>query len=305
MKIHTGFSPELEKAHGSFEYPLTNDYMFRALFQRNNKALKGLISSLLRLPIDEIHSVEITNPIVLGDEYTDKEFHLDIKAELNHDKLINLEMQVTNFGNWPERSLSYLCRMFDNVCRGEDYQQVEPVIHISILNFTLFDDAPAFYSCNKLMDEKTHHLYSDKLSLNVLDLSHTELATEEDKLWKLDYWARLFKASTWEDLKMIASNDEYLTEASNTLYDMYNDFNIRERLRSREDYIIHQRRMDNTIKQQQEELEQQKEELILKDNALVEKDSQITEQASQITEKDSQIEQLLEEIARLKADQNK
>ena len=296
MNEYTGFSPELEKAHGSFDYPLTNDYMFRALFQKNNKALKGLISSLLRLPIDEIHSVDITNPIVLGDEYTDKEFHLDIKAELNHDKLINLEMQVTNFGNWPERSLSYLCRMFDNVCRGEDYQQVEPVIHISILNFTLFDDAPAFYSCNKLMDEKTHHLYSDKLSLNVLDLSKTELANEEDKLWKLDYWARLFKASTWEDLRMIASNDEYLTEASNTLYDMYNDFNIRERLRSREDYIIHQQRMDNTIKQQQEELAR-------KDSALAEKDSQITEQASQITEKNAQIEQLLEEIARLKADQ--
>ena len=90
---------------------------------------------------------------------------------------------------------------------------------------------------------------------------------------------------------MIASNDEYLTEASNTLYDMYNDFNIRERLRSREDYIIHQQRMDKALKQQQEEL--------------AKKDSTIAEQDSTITEQASQINKLLEEIANLKANQNK
>ena len=102
---------------------------------------------------------------------------------------------------------------------------------------------------------------------------------------------------------MIASNDEYLTEASNTLYDMYNDFNIRERLRSREDYIIHQQRMDKALKQQQEELAK-------KDSTIAEQASTITEQASAlaqkdstIAEKDSQINKLLEEIANLKASQ--
>ena len=131
------------------------------------------------------------------------------------------------------------------------------------------------------MDEKTYHVYSDKLALNVLDLNQIDLATEEDKLWKLDYWAHLFKASTWEDIRMIASNDEYLTEASNTLYDMHNDFNIRERLRSREDYIIHQKRMESE---------------------LAKKDSIIAEKDSALAEKDSQINQLLQQIASLEAE---
>ena len=74
------FTPELEKATGEIEYNMTNDYMFRALFQKNNRALKGLLSALLHVRPDEILSVEITNPIVIGETIQDKEFRLDIKA---------------------------------------------------------------------------------------------------------------------------------------------------------------------------------------------------------------------------------
>ena len=54
------FTPELEKATGEIEYNMTNDYMFRALFQKNNNALKGLLSALLHMQPEEILSVEIT-----------------------------------------------------------------------------------------------------------------------------------------------------------------------------------------------------------------------------------------------------
>ena len=54
---------------------------------------------------DEILSVEITNPIVIGETIQDKEFRLDIKAVLNGYQQINLEMQVVNRHDWPERSL--------------------------------------------------------------------------------------------------------------------------------------------------------------------------------------------------------
>ena len=42
-------------------------------------------------------------------------------------------------------------------------------------------------------------LYSDKFTLSVVNLKHIELATEEDKAYRIDYWAALFKAKTWED----------------------------------------------------------------------------------------------------------
>ena len=66
-------------ANGPVSIPLTNDYMFRACLQKNNKALKGLISSLMHLPVNEIASVEIANPIELGESISDKTFFLDVR----------------------------------------------------------------------------------------------------------------------------------------------------------------------------------------------------------------------------------
>lgn len=34
---------------------------------------------------------------------------------------------------------------------------------------------------------------------NLFILYQIELATDEDKAYQIDYWARLFKAKTWED----------------------------------------------------------------------------------------------------------
>jgi len=175
------FSPELLAATGRFDFPMTNDYMFRAVLQSNNRALIGLISSLLHIPTSNISSVEITNPIILGDKCQDKEFRLDINVALNNHSLINLEMQVVNQANWPDRSLVYLCRNFDSLTRGQDYAEIKPVVHIGILDFTLFPNSPELFACYMMMNTKTHKIYSDKLALHVLDLNHTKFATDEDR----------------------------------------------------------------------------------------------------------------------------
>ena len=269
------FTPELEKATGEIEYNMTNDYMFRALFQKNNRALKGLLSALLHVRPDEILSVEITNPIVIGETIQDKEFRLDIKAVLNGYQQINLEMQVVNRHDWPERSIGYLSRMYNNLQKGDQYIDTKPAIHIGILNFSPFEEQPIFYSRNLLMDVIQHRIYSSKFAVNVLDLSHIELATQEDKSWGLDFWARLFKAKTWEEMKMIAKDNEYFTEASNTLCDLYADFNVRERCRDREDYELEQKYLHDTIAQQGDKIIQQESMLAQKDDMLVQKDGML------------------------------
>ena len=248
-KEKTKFTPALEKATGEIKYNMTNDYMFRALFQQNTVALKGLLSSLLHMPPENILSVEIMNPIVIGETINDKEFRLDIKAVLNHYQQINLEMQVVNRHDWPERSIGYLSRMYNSLQKGDQYINVKPAIHVVILNFSPFEGEPIFYSKNVLMDMNKHRIYSDKFQVNVLELKQIELATEEDKEWNLDFWAKLFKARTWEELRMIAKDNEYFTEASNTLCDLYADFNVRERCRDREDYELEQKYLHDTIDQ--------------------------------------------------------
>ena len=122
---------------GKLKYSLTNDYMFRAILQTNEYVLRNLIASLLHLEETKTHKVEILNPIKIGESIEDKEFQLDIYILLNDASMMNLEMQVVNYGNWKERSLSYMCRGFDNLKKGDDYINVKPVVHISFLNFSL------------------------------------------------------------------------------------------------------------------------------------------------------------------------
>ena len=131
---------------GKLPYTLTNDFFFKAFLQRNEDALRGLLCAILSMKPEEITDIVITNPIKEGEEIDDKKMILDVKVEVNHTQVINLEMQVENLGNWPERSLTYLCRMFDQLKSGEDYRNVKKSLHIGILDFTPKDFPQILYS---------------------------------------------------------------------------------------------------------------------------------------------------------------
>lgn len=83
-----------------------------------------------------------------------------------------------------------------------------PATHIGFLDFTLFQEAPEFYSTTLMMNVSNYHIFNSKFRLSVIDLSKIELATEEDKRYEIDHWARLFKAKTWEEIKMLAKKYE-------------------------------------------------------------------------------------------------
>lgn len=247
---HTMFSPvdtAFQGARGEIPYNMTNDYMFRAVLQSNNKALRGLICSLLHLSESEVISVEITNPIVLGESIASKEFRLDIHLLLNDNTLVNLEMQITNRLNWQNRSIMYLCRSYDQLNKGQEYKKARPAIHIGFLDYTLFAECPEFYASYKLINTRNYQIYSDSLSLYVADLSRIDLATEEDMQLHIDRWARLFKATTWEEIKMIASEDDSLYEAAKTLFYKNSDEEIRMRCRDREEYYEDLRNYERAI----------------------------------------------------------
>lgn len=253
MSHITSLKKLLAQATGPIDFTFTNDYMFRACLQDNPTVLKALTASLLHLNVHEIRTVIITNPIELGDAIDIKDFILDMRLVLDNSRLINLEMQVANLRNWPERSLCYASRTFAGQLEsGEEYQDAKPVIAIGLLNYTLFPDAPEFYSHNLMMNTKNHKIYSDKFDIRVLDSTCIHLATEEDKKYHIDDWARLFKATTWEDIRMVAQNNTHLGEAAQTLYKMNADEMVRLKCLARLDYEREQARYEYTLKKNKE-----------------------------------------------------
>lgn len=297
----------LQNATGKMPYSLTNDYFFRATLQRSKGGLKGLICAILGLKPEEILSVEITNPIELGKSIHAKDFILDIRILLNNHTTINMEMQVLNLGNWPERSLGYLCRSFDSLNKGDDYIETKPVIQVCFLDFTLFKDAPEFFSKYMFMNVKSHLIYSDKLKLFVVDLTQIDIATEDDKLRGIDNWARLFKATTWEEIKMLAKNDNFLAEAAETAYQLSTEETIRMQCEAREDFYRQQRYIQKKLEKLElmESLEQKNCELQKNNSELQKNNSELQKSNAEkdftIAEKDRALSAKDEEIARLKA----
>ena len=260
-------------------YPLKNDYMFRAVFQSRPKALKGLCRSLLRLsPSDTLH-IDLKNPIQLGAAIDSKEFVLDLALTINDSLYLNLEMQLYNDGYWPERSLSYTCRSFDNLNHGTQYKDVLPVLHIGFLDFTLFPEHPEFVAEYKMMNTNPvhHNIFSDKFCISVVDLTQIERATEEDKQYDIDLWARVLTAKTWEEVDMLAQDNEYLRETSNAMYELDQDRLIRQQCQAREDFLYWERMKENRTKRMEKKIAEQEAELAAKDAELAAKDAQIAE----------------------------
>lgn len=199
---------------------------------------------------------------------------------LNDRTLINLEMQIANKLNWHNRSVLYLCRSFDQLNHGENYGKALPAIHIGFLDYTLFDECPEFYATYKLMNVKKNHIYSDSLTLSVVNLSRIDLATEEDKKYHIDYWAQLFKAATWEEIVVLASKDKNLYEASDTIFRLSADAQIRKQCRDREEYYQDLRNYERVI---------------------AEKDAAIAEKDAAIATKNGLLKETLAEAERLRS----
>ena len=227
---------DLSRFNGRLPIHMTNDYLFRAVMQENNHVLKALVCALLHLDEASVHDVLIQNPIELGKRVGEKDFFLDIRILLDNRMSVNLEMQVINEGNWVERSQCYLCRSFSSLNKGENYKSILPAVQIGILDYTLFPEAPEFYATYRLMNVKSHKIYGDNLRLSVLELNHIELATEEDKAYQIDCWARLFKAATWKEMKDLAEHNPIFTEATRTAVVLSEDEKIRLQCEAREDY---------------------------------------------------------------------
>ena len=267
---------------GKIRYRLTNDYMFRAVFQENKKALTGLLYALLNLPDKSITSVMVENPIELGKVINDKTCILDLKITLNDEKILNIEMQVTDYGDWPERSLTYLCRAFDHLKSGEDYSMVHPTMHIGIIDFDLTHLTSEFYTEFMLLNTKNHEVYSDKFSLRVLNLNQIENVSEDNRN-DLYYWAKLFKATTWEEIKMLAEKNDYMGETIVTLHKMTEDEKIAEECAARERYER------DTLSIYRKGLREGRAE---KDNIIAEKDNIIAEKNNTIADLTKQLKEL-------------
>ena len=229
------YSADWKKKTGLLEFNMTNDYLFRALMQKDEKTLKALVATFLRVDPESIET-EITNPIELGEAITDKEYHLDVKVLVDKIRKVNLEMQVVRHEGWIERTLVYACRELDDLNKGENYKDILGVWQISICSFDLFENEPEFFSDFMLLNiNRPSQVYSDKFRISNMNINRIDLAADDDVARGLTLWAKLFKAKSWEELKMLVKENDIFDQAVSSVSQLTEDKRIRDEIWKRED----------------------------------------------------------------------
>lgn len=119
-----------------------------------------------------------------------------------------------------------------------------------------------------------------------------DLATEEDRRYGIDVWAKLFKATTWEEMKMLAENNVVMGRAVSGVRQLTEEEMIREQCRAREEWLVNDR-------WKTEQLAKKDAQLAIKDAQLAEQSEQLEKQSEQLAKKDVQLAENEEIIARL------
>ena len=227
-------------------------------------------------------------------------------------------MQVKDFNNWDSRSLMYLCRTFDQLEVGDDYGEALSVIHVGILNFTPKGFPEKLFTKYNFINKDTGHVYSERVTIYVLQLN--QLGNPEDEMNMADvyYWAQLFRATTWEEICMLAQKHGDADDFVFTLKELTADEKIQMQCEGRRRYysdlaaairkgeMLSQEKIEEKSKEIAEKvrlIEEKDNEIIEKvkvieklDNEIAEKDRLIEERNQSITEKDNKIAEKDNEI---------
>ena len=182
------------------EYTFKNDTLFKMLFVKYPELLKHLVSNLLDIELESIGEFTISNPEMPPEALGEKFCRLDINMIVDGQR-VDLEIQVNDEGDYPERSLYYWARDYSSALKeGMKYCDLPKTIIVSIVDFNLFD-CEEFHSEFRSLEVKRHTLLTDKKSLHYFELPKLpEIVNADDKL-KL--WLSLFKAETEEELSKI------------------------------------------------------------------------------------------------------
>ena len=224
-------------------------------------------------------------PEIIGSKFC----RLDILMTVNGQQ-VNLEVQVNDEKDYPERTLYNWARTYSNALPvGGNYSELPRTIVISIVNFPLFDDCTEFHSEYQSLEVTRHTLLTNKMVLHFFELSKIPKNICKDDLLLL--WLALFKANTAEELREIEALE--VPELSEAVAAYRNvtaspEFREYERLRAK---ALHDeaQALYNAQRKEQEKWQS----VVAEKNAeIADKDAEIAGKDAEIADKDAEIAQL-------------
>ena len=206
-----------------------NDCFVRYFFtdKGGEKVLLDFINAvMISADMKTFKAVEILNPFNLKKHYNDKETIVDVKCITKNGAVVIIEVQLSGNSRFPERILYYWSANYSKLLKkGEEYEDLTPVISINLLNFNLNKNDKNVHSCYMIYDTKNKRLLTDHLQIHIIELKKFKFK-DNDLKKDLNYWLGFFTTNNMEEyMSEIVKEKPIMEEA----HKRYNNF-IRSRL---------------------------------------------------------------------------
>ena len=119
------------------------DYAFKKIFgsEQSHDILISFLNAILYDGQIVIRELEILNPYLAPKIRGVKETYLDVKAKLDNDTTVIIEMQVLNIEGFEKRILYNAAKAYSTQLGvGQDYTLLDPVIALTITDFEMFPE---------------------------------------------------------------------------------------------------------------------------------------------------------------------
>ena len=233
-----------EKTLNRESAPLLDDYIFKRTFTRDdpNGILRDLLESILKI---KIRNVLVLNSEIPKDLLDEKASRLDIRAEIDNERIINIEMQVKYQSDIEKRSTLYMSKNISTQIKiAEKYGLLKPSIVINILNFNRYR-RNSYHSVAHMKFEKTskeeyvdlgynpeEETATDVLEMHFIELPKFIKKNPEAKT-KLEQWLWLI-AGREDKIKMSKLDNPEVKKAMKLVEEVLSDPVEREILDARE-----------------------------------------------------------------------
>ena len=137
------------------------DFAFKKIFasETSKLILISFLNALIYQGNPTIQSLQILNPYQAGLVSGLKESYLDVKAVLDSGKIVIIEMQILNVAGFEKRIVYNAAKAYvEQLDIGAGYTQLNPVIGLTIMDFTLFPNPEKYIS--RFFFKEEEELYS-------------------------------------------------------------------------------------------------------------------------------------------------
>ncbi|MGJ7922241.1 Rpn family recombination-promoting nuclease/putative transposase [Neobacillus sp. LXY-4] len=155
---------------------LKMDFMFMQLFGQPNRkhiTIAFLNDIIGRKGMDLIAELTFENTEKIKERSEGKTVLFDVTVFTSLGERINVEIQIRDQQDMPDRTLYYWSRMFSSSLNSsESYTLLPPTIFITIVNYPLFPtETDRFHTKFHIREDDEGFLWSDRLEFHLIDLS--------------------------------------------------------------------------------------------------------------------------------------